>query len=401
MNKILKKSLIAMAVTAMLGASAAAFASEGGNNNSHRGNQDPVSFEKNIELSSHVHLFGWVWLSGNINVDSAAISLIDNTQANGDNYVENWMVTNDSSVGDSAASDSSGNIGVNVATGDNNQQDNAAALSAADASFTFGMADAEVFVNQAGLENQTYNAATTNMATVNGDAFSGASGNVGLNVTSGNNNQQKNALSASVATSSFAQATVSSNQASAGNTTINDLFEDTYMTRVDVSLSGSGSGRYSGSGQGSANLGLSGAVDQIGNVYPDTWSGASHPGGSSTGHFDLDTNTQGGSDLNGDGGALAFGYTDGSSASGPLGFSEAGNVTLSNINLTGSVYYQQISYLPTTNTASLGGNAFSGASGNIGVNISAGTGNQQANSLAMAIAQPSTGGGSTSGGGNE
>jgi hypothetical protein len=200
-----------------------------------------------------------------------------------------------------------------------------------------------------------------------------------------------------VASSSFAQASVSSNQASGHNTTTNAVFQDTYLTSVNVSLSGSGSGTYSGSGTGRANLGLNGAVDQIGNVYPDTWSGPSHPGGSDTGHFDLDTSTQGGSDLNGDGGALAFGYTNGSSASGPLGFSEAGDVTLNNINLTGSVTYERISYLPTTNTASLSGNAFSGASGNIGINVSAGTGNQQANSLAMAIAQPSTGGGSSGG----
>ena len=45
-----------------------------------------------------------------------------------------------------------------------------------------------------------------------------------------------------------------------------------------------------------------------------------------------------------------------------------------------------------TNTASLSGNAFNAASGNIGVNVSAGTGNQQANSLSLAVAQPSTGG---------
>ena len=42
-----------------------------------------------------------------------------------------------------------------------------------------------------------------------------------------------------------------------------------------------------------------------------------------------------------------------------------------------------------TNSATLSGSAFSGASGNIGVNVSAGTGNQQANSLSMAVAQPS------------
>ncbi len=396
MKTILNKTLLAIAVTTLLGATAVQAQQS---QDPHQGNNDQVSMKKSISLKSKVKVAGNVDVSGAINVDSAAISIINNRQTNGDNYVENGMVTNRSSISDSTASGASGNIGANVASGDNNQQDNAAALSAADASFTFGMADAEVFVNQSGALNQTMNLGTTNRATVSGDSFNGASGNIGVNITSGNNNQQKNALSASVATSSFAQATVSSDQASGHNTTLNDVFQDTYMTRVDVALSGSGSGTYSGSGQGSANLGLSGAVDQIGNVYPDMWSGASHPNGNSTGHFDLDTQTQGGSDLNGDGGALAFGYTRGSSASGGLGFSEAGDVTLNNINLTGSVYYQQISYLPTTNTASLSGNAFSGASGNIGINVSAGTGNQQANSLAMAIAQPSTGGGSTGGGG--
>jgi hypothetical protein len=396
MKTILNKTLLAIAVTTLLGATAVQAQQS---QDPHQGNNDQVSMNKSISLKSKVKVAGNVDVYGAINVDSAAISIINNRQTNGDNYVENGMVTNRSSISDSTASGASGNIGANVASGDNNQQDNAAALSAADASFTFGMADAEVFVNQSGALNQTMNLGTTNRATVSGDSFNGASGNIGVNVTSGNNNQQKNALSASVATSSFAQATVSSNQASGHNTTLNDVFQDTYMTRVDVALSGSGSGTYSGSGEGSANLGLSGAVDQIGNVYPDTWTGNSHPAGSQTGHIDLDTSTQGGSDLNGDGGALAFGYTRDSSASGPLGFSEAGDVTLNNINLSGSVYYQQISYLPTTNTASLSGNAFSGASGNIGINVSAGTGNQQANSLAMAIAQPSTGGGSTGGGG--
>ena len=45
--------------------------------------------------------------------------------------------------------------------------------------------------------------------------------------------------------------------------------------------------------------------------------------------------------------------------------------------------------MDATNTASLSGNAFQNASGNIGINVASGTGNQQANSLAMAVAQPS------------
>jgi hypothetical protein len=54
-----------------------------------------------------------------------------------------------------------------------------------------------------------------------------------------------------------------------------------------------------------------------------------------------------------------------------------------------------------TNAASLSGNAFQNASGNIGVNVSAGTGNLQANSLAMAVAQPSTATPPAGGGGTE
>ena len=65
-------------------------------------------------------------------------------------------------------------------------------------------------------------------------------------------------------------------------------------------------------------------------------------------------------------------------------------------SLTGTLDYTTLELVAAaTNTASLSGSAFSGASGNIGVNVSAGTGNQQANSLSLAVAQPSTGGGET------
>ncbi len=386
MNATMKRTMLALAVATLFGTSMAYAQS------TEQSSTD-VSFKKSLSLTTDVVVAGDPLVYGSIYTDSAAIAVVDNKQANGDNTGVNSKVTNDASALDTALGGSSGNIGVNIGAGDNNQQDNAAALSATDASFAFGMADAEVFVDQQGMANSTANLGVTNSSAIGGDAFNGASGNIGVNVTSGNNNQQKNAMAASVATSSFAQASVSSNQASGGNVTGNLPFMDTYMTSVDVSLSGSGSGSYSGSGAGSATLGLTGAVDQIGDVYPDTWTGATHPSGTQTGHIDLDTQTQGGSDLNDDGGALAFGYTSDSQASGALGFQESGDLALDNINLSGSVTYQQISYLPTTNSANLSGSAFNGASGNIGINISAGTGNQQANSLAMAVAQPSTGGG--------
>lgn len=383
MNGNFKKSVIALAITALLG-TATAYA------------QDNVEFNKKLKLKTDVSLTGDPTVTGNINIDSAAIAIVRDAQTNTFNTVDNGMVTNDASAADNVAASIAGNVGMNIAAGDNNQQDNAAALSAADASFAFGMADAEVFVDQSGTVNYTDNLGTTNAASLSGSAFSAASGNIGVNVTAGNNNQQKNSMAASVATTNYAQASVASDQSSSGNYTNNQPFEDTYMTSVQVSLAGSGSGTYGGTSSGSANLGLSGAVDQIGDVYPDTWTGNTHPNGSQTGHIDLDTATQGGSDLNGDGGALAFGYTADSAASGDVSLEESGSIDLANINLSGNVDYMQISYLPTTNTASLSGDAFNGASGNIGINVAAGTGNQQANSLALAVAQPST---ATTGGG--
>lgn len=385
MNGTFKKSLIAVAIAALLG-TATAYA------------QDNVQFNKKLKLQTDVSLTGDPTITGNINIDSAAIAIVRDAQTNTFNTVDNGMVTNDASAADNVAENIAGNVGMNIVAGDNNQQDNAAALSAADASFAFGMADAEVFVDQSGSLNYTDNLGTTNTASLSGSTFSAASGNIGVNVASGNNNQQKNSMAASVATTNYAQASVASDQSSGGNYTNNQPFEDTYMTSVQVSLAGSGSGTYGGSSSGSANLGLSGAVDQIGDVYPDTWTGNTHPNGSQTGHIDLDTATQGGSDLNGDGGALAFGYTADSAASGDVSLEERGSIDLANINLSGSVNYMQISYLPTTNTASLSGDAFNGASGNIGINVAAGTGNQQANSLALAVAQPSTASGGGTGG---
>ena len=68
-------------------------------------------------------------------------------------------------------------------------------------------------------------------------------------------------------------------------------------------------------------------------------------------------------------------------------------------SLSGTVSTTRWVNVDATNTAALSGSAFSGASGNIGVNVASGTGNLQANSLALAVAQPSTGGGG--GGGPE
>ncbi len=352
--------------------------------------QIAVSLNKDLSLTSDINFSGNPEITGSIDLDSAAIAVIDNRQSISNNLAGNELLTNDASIADDVGSDASGNMGFNVAAGDNNTQDNAASLSAADASFSFGMADAEVFVNQAGFGNTTINYGVTNSAGVGGNAFSGATGNIGVNVTSGNNNEQKNALAASVATTAYAQSSISSNQVSTGNIVGNSGYAEAMTNTTDVTLTGTvtaaddgGMGTYTGTGS---------AYQQT-NFYPDHWSSESHPGGSGTGHSDWDIDTQGAvANPNRPGvGGMAWDTE------------ESGVIDLSDLelvaSLTGTVTTTSWLNVDATNTASLSGSAFSAASGNIGVNVSAGTGNLQANSLALAVAQPSAAPGGGGGGG--
>ena len=376
-----------------------------------------AELESDLSLTSDIDFTGNPTVSGDLEIDSAAIAVIDNRQSNSGNLGINDVLTNDASIGDNTATEAEGNLGFNVAAGDNNQQDNAAALSAADASFAFGLADSKVLVQQSGYSNVTKNVGQTNSAWIGDAAFADATGNIGVNVTSGNNNQQKNALSASVATSKYASAAVSSNQQSSGNFTLNAPKRDVQYDRIGISLSGRvaggtvavGVGGYEGTASG--DTASEGAAYQMDNFYLDTWTGVAeqgdpdlHPKGNATGHIDMDNEIQGAVDNpNRDGvGGIAFdteesGTYEGTEE-GDLGFLELGYADLW-ASLSGYVTIaRNVVDTYTTNTASLSGDAFARASGNIGVNVSAGTGNQQANSLSMAVAQPSTGGGGGGGG---
>ncbi len=360
-----------------------------------------VRMNKDISLVSDITLSGNPTVSGNIEVDSAAIAVVDNRQSISNELGENYLLENNASIGDEVGSAASGNLGFNVAAGDNNAQDNAAALSATDAQYAFGMADAEIFVEQANSGNLTANYGVTNSASLSGDAFQNASGNIGINVTAGNNNMQKNALAASVATTSMAQANVSSNQKSSGNVTLNTGYFDTLVSTLYVTLGGTVSGSNE---DGSIKGSYTGTADQRYNMYPDNWGkGANetptsaHPTtGPWLGHTDWDNHTQL-TDINGNNIVRTPGNDPGdpSNDGGSLVMNENGQLTIEEMaaTLSGTIsYVQQIAVL-ASNDASLSGNALQNASGNIGVNVSAGTGNMQANSLALAVAQPTTSGG--------
>jgi len=297
------------------------------------------------------------------NKSVAGVELND-SQTIHNNYVNNEGTENTANV-EGSLDGANGNVGVNVAAGDNNQQANAGAIAAADSAFIF----ANTNISQEGKNNVLDNYSVSNNASLANSA-NGVSGNVGVNIAAGNYNQQKNDMAIAYSDDAKSASAVSNTtQESHGNVTNN--YATLEYESVGVTLSGGFSGGYSGTS------------DQIGNVYPDIWTGPSHPGGSPDGHFDLDTATQGGSDLNDDGGALAF--------------NEAGTTSLQ-----GSVS----GYLPVVtgfsaavvNNASVTG-SLNGASGNIGVNVAAGGGNQQSNSLTMAVGcQVCSSGGAPGGG---
>ena len=365
-----------------------------------------VRMNKDLSLSTDVTLSGQPTVTGEIKTDSAAIAVVDNRQHNVENFGENYLLENDAAVADNAAQNAQGNIGLNVAAGDNNQQHNAAALAAADASFAFTMADSEIFVEQLNAGNTTGNFGATNTANLGGNALQNAQGNIGVNITAGNNNQQQNNLAASTGTNSMATATVNSKQDTMGNYTLNEGYVDQYVDLIGISLSGTAGG----SGEGGAILGTStGTSDQRYNMYPDNWGveegetpTTAHPtDGPWLGHTDWDTSTQG-TDINGNPIDRTPGDDpmDPSNDGGSLVMNNNDEISLEQLDVELSGYILDVSYVAvmSSNSATLNGSALQNAQGNIGVNISAGTGNMQANSLALAVSQATSGGGGGGGG---
>ncbi|MFC5743037.1 hypothetical protein [Dyella tabacisoli] len=320
MNANLKRTMIALAVAALFSTSMA-YAQERGDGE----HSTSVEINKKVSLRARTHVDADIDIKAKIAVNSVAIGLADTTQSIHDNETYNKNLTNTASIDDNAAMGVQGNIGANVAAGDNNAQSNSGAIAATDASFAFGgggggdllgispncngkcggggkndpqaggMADAEVFTRQTGKDNFVDNDGSVNSASIDGNAFENAKGNIGVNVAAGDNNEQSNSLAAASATNSvYSTATASTDQKSHDNTVHNDPLE--------------------------------------------------------------------------------------------LGYKELWQYDCEDHSLTHTVTY---TYSPLSNTASLGGNAFENAQGNVGVNIASGTGNLQSNSLSMAVASAS------------
>ncbi|WP_148252382.1 hypothetical protein [Aidingimonas lacisalsi] len=290
-------------------------------------NEVEVEIEHEAETDKKIKVWG-----GALILDpNYAGATVDSKQLSEDNFVLNDLVENDARVGGDAGRNASGNIGINSAAGDNNQQANDAALAASDANTVF--AQSAAFSVQSSDDNTVVNKGTDNDAGAGGNALRGATGNIGLNSAAGVGNAQQNSLSASVNTSNgSADATSAGVQSTSDNTSFNGPGE---IETTETS-------QYNG-------------VAAIAGASAEAGAGAS----------------------------VGYGLKVGAGAeasAGALAAAVSGSETV-----TTTVSRMQ------TNDAKLNGNALRDASGNIGVNVAAGNNNMQRNSLSIAAG---TGGGS-------
>ena len=265
------------------------------------------------------------------------------------NYGDDVGASNETGLYGNVLQNASGNIGVNEAAGISNQQSNSLAIAMAankdSEGYTIG-ATANVNATQTMVVDGTLQGSpafwwwsyANNTAGLGTNALEGASGNVGANMASGNSNQQSNntALSASKNTyahqtsTDYADATAGATQFSAGN--------DTIDTNVQDSATVDGNAGANASGNIGINV-VAGAQNQQENglaiasmASPQAMANASAP-------------------------VEQVAYYNGGSAS----------CSMYNSNVSGS--------------------ALAGASGNIGLNVASGNGNQQVNTLAIASAK--------------
>ncbi|QNH04337.1 hypothetical protein HNQ27_16755 [Pseudomonas sp. B11D7D] len=208
----------------------------------------PLAFALAAMLATTVQAEGFGGGYGNPNGANASV---DDTQINHSNGVINNETKNTASI-DGSLDGAAGNVGVNVAAGDNNQQANAAAIATADAAFVFGGLASSSASASIGVDQQAYNNTLTNYGNPNNASVLGsaneATGNVAINVAAGNYNQQKNDMSIAASENALVATAASTiTQTSSGNETENklgDVFEVDAALPTVASGFGFGGGGY-------------------------------------------------------------------------------------------------------------------------------------------------------------
>lgn len=267
----------------------------------HYENEIETEIETDVDFTKDVTLAGTVNLAGDINVDAAAVAIVDNKQAligntlwfneenelNGENgFVDPIFGPGYSEPGDNAGTffdgelqdqiragffaplintvsglsvDVEGNVGINLSAGNFNIQENIAALAVSnfegDDEDHGGMAEASLTALQLAtlnrinddpntLEEDDKNNFRTRNTVFDGDTTINTNGNLGLNAAAGNMNTQKNALVLAVASdAAMAEATAGVIQASVGN--FANIQDETNIVNA---------GTYTGSGNLGVNL---------------------------------------------------------------------------------------------------------------------------------------------------
>lgn len=380
MKSTFSKSTIAMAIAAITATGAAV----AGGVSSTTTNLATVEMTKKLELSKDITINGGVIVNGTLVPDSSAVAVIDNKQFNSGNSAgqsesQNLMLTNTATSGGDMLSGSAGNLGVNMNSGDNNMQDNAAALASADSSFVFGLVDAEVFVRQAAEQNTTVNQSVDNTASIGAGSFQTAAGNIGANYTAGNSNLQKNNFASSVANAGVAEASVNTQQYSTGNITTNrgeyvpvDNGVPGVVTGEMKTQSVTLTGDLTGFDLGTMGGNYGNAVEQNGDLVPADpieESGSFTVGGVPAGQGTYTANHYG--SLNA---GETSTYNLGATFTGAAPYYEITECGF--CNGVGGITF-------ATNTVKLDNQAFMNASGKIGANMASGTGNMQSNSMAI------------------
>jgi hypothetical protein len=149
---------------------------------------------------------------------AVVVAAVSDAQTTHDNVVLNLGTQNNASANNSL-NGSSGNIQANIASGDGVQQDNQTAISAGDdAAAVFALGT----VTQGNGNNTSIQVATHDNASLNNSA-NGSSGNLAVNVSSGNFNQQKNQLAIASGNGGSAAASSNTTQTSVDNTFLNTV----------------------------------------------------------------------------------------------------------------------------------------------------------------------------------
>lgn len=232
-----------------------------------------VSLTWYVDVSKTLNIDGSISISGEVDADALSHATLDdkqivdgnsvefqdyqNTQASdlgiysepevGTSLAHPATYDNTVTAGDNTLANASGNIGLNMAAGDYNVQENAAVISSAESLDGSGAAEAGSFSLQNlydnGFNDTSYdlqNTEISNSVTIGAGLGNGADGNLGVNGAAGAFNIQKNALViATVTGGNLAEATAGTLQDVENNSSVHeDITNDVSIGSSLIGASG-------------------------------------------------------------------------------------------------------------------------------------------------------------------